>query len=190
MALLALLRAASVSIANAIVLLTSIYALLWSHKLDLTTEVLNLIWLSLLHVPRDSSFILSQCFDLNEFVDLVYFPTCLLFPMFHYYTIISNIRLSIIFCLSFGGISFFRYFFIILICNLICLNYFVVNFLKVLLFFDIPLLYYFNLSSSIISCLSFGDIYLSLGINWNNDSIIQLQHRWSITDANMVYQHD
>ena len=30
------------------------------------------------------------------------------------------------------------------------------------------------------------DIYIC--INWNNDSIIQLQRRWSITDANMVYQ--
>ena len=34
-----------------------------------------------------------------------------------------------------------------------------------LLFFDIPLLcYYTNLNSSIISCLSSGDIYRSLGI--------------------------
>ena len=35
-----------------------------------------------------------------------------------------------------------------------------------LLFFDIPLLYYYiNLRSSIIFCLSSGDIYLSLGIS-------------------------
>ena len=35
-----------------------------------------------------------------------------------------------------------------------------------LLFFDIPLLYYYiNLRSSKISCLSSGDIYLSLGIS-------------------------
>ena len=37
-----------------------------------------------------------------------------------------------------------------------------------LLFFDIPLLYYhINLGSSIISCLSSGDIYLSLAISWS-----------------------
>ena len=36
-----------------------------------------------------------------------------------------------------------------------------------LVFFDIPLLYYYiNLSASIISCLSSGDIYLSLGISF------------------------
>ena len=35
-----------------------------------------------------------------------------------------------------------------------------------LLFFDIPLIYYYiNLRSSIISCLSSGDIYLSLAIS-------------------------
>ena len=35
-----------------------------------------------------------------------------------------------------------------------------------LLFFDVPLLYYYiNLRSSIIFCLSSGDIYLSLGIS-------------------------
>ena len=35
-----------------------------------------------------------------------------------------------------------------------------------LLFFDIPLLYYYiNLRSSTIFCLSSGDIYLSLGIS-------------------------
>ena len=33
-----------------------------------------------------------------------------------------------------------------------------------LLFFDIPLLYYVNLNSSITCCLSSGDIYLSFGI--------------------------
>ena len=38
-----------------------------------------------------------------------------------------------------------------------------------LLFFDIPLLYYVNLNSSIICCLFSGDIYLSFGFsrfNW------------------------
>ena len=35
-----------------------------------------------------------------------------------------------------------------------------------LLFFGIPLLYYYiNLNSSIICCLSFGDMYLSFGIS-------------------------
>ena len=35
-----------------------------------------------------------------------------------------------------------------------------------LLFFGIPLFYYYiNLNSSIICCLSFGDIYLSFGIS-------------------------
>ena len=35
-----------------------------------------------------------------------------------------------------------------------------------LLYLDIPLLYYYiNLRSSILFCLSFGDIYLSLGIS-------------------------
>ena len=34
-----------------------------------------------------------------------------------------------------------------------------------LLFFGIPLLYYINLNSSIICCLSFGEIYLSFGIS-------------------------
>ena len=34
-----------------------------------------------------------------------------------------------------------------------------------LLFFDIPLLYYVSLNSSIIFCLSFEEIYLSFGIS-------------------------
>ena len=34
-----------------------------------------------------------------------------------------------------------------------------------LLFFGIPLLYYISLNSSIIFCLSFGEIYLSFGIS-------------------------
>ena len=34
-----------------------------------------------------------------------------------------------------------------------------------LLFFGIPLLYYVSFNSSIIFCLSFGEIYLSLGIS-------------------------
>ena len=50
-------------------------------------------------------------------------------------------------------IFFFRYFLIILICNCLFVT------------FDIALLYYFNISSSIISCLSSGKIYFSLGIS-------------------------
>ena len=34
-----------------------------------------------------------------------------------------------------------------------------------LIFFGIPLLYYVSLNSSIIFCLSFGEIYLSFGIS-------------------------
>ena len=47
----------------------------------------------------------------------------------------------------------------------LALNRLVVNFLKLLWFFNIPLLYYFNLGSSIISCLSSRDTHLSLGIS-------------------------
>ena len=85
------------------------------------------------------------------------------FLIFHYYTIIIDIRLSIIFCLSSGdikislGISLSLSF-------LSVSKLFLVNFLK-LFFFYTPLLYYFNLSSSIISCLSSEEIYLSLGIS-------------------------
>ena len=39
------------------------------------------------------------------------------------------------------------------------------NCLKLLLLFDMPLLYYFNLSSPVICCLSSGDMYRSLGIS-------------------------
>ena len=80
---------------------------------------------------------------------------------FHYYIpllySIINLRLSIVFSLFFWKyMSFFRYFiryfFIMLICN--CL-WIILNFLKLLWFFDIPLLYYYiTLSSSIISYLS------------------------------------
>ena len=39
------------------------------------------------------------------------------------------------------------------------------RYLSNLLFFGIPLLYYINLNSSIIFCISFGEIYLSLGVS-------------------------
>ena len=46
-----------------------------------------------------------------------------------------------------------------------------VRHLSNLLFFDIPLLYYYgSLNSSIICCLSFGGIYLSFGISFLTSS--------------------
>ena len=42
--------------ATVIVPLKSIYASLLSHKIDFSIEVLNLIWLLVLYVPRASSF--------------------------------------------------------------------------------------------------------------------------------------
>ena len=45
--------------------LTSIYEPLKWHKLDLNIVVLNLVWLLVLYVPRESLFILSQFFILN-----------------------------------------------------------------------------------------------------------------------------
>ena len=48
-----------------------------------------------------------------------------------------------------------------------------VHYLTNLLFFDIPLLYYYiNLISSVILCLSSGDIYLSLGISLSYSFVI------------------
>ena len=43
----------------AIILFTSIYASLLSHKLDFKVEVLNSVWLLALYVPSASSFTLS-----------------------------------------------------------------------------------------------------------------------------------
>ena len=58
------------------------------------------------------------------------------------------------------------------ICNLLIFAFVTASeffffwiFFTLLWFFDIPLLYYFNLSSSIISCLSSGDIHASVGIS-------------------------
>ena len=59
---LALFGAAAVADAIVVVLLTRIYVSLLSHKLHLNIKVLNLICLSLLHVPRDSSFVLTLIF--------------------------------------------------------------------------------------------------------------------------------
>ena len=62
--LLALLAAVPASKVSAIVIvpLTSTYESLYIHKLSLIFEVLNLISLSSLYVPRDSSLISSHFF--------------------------------------------------------------------------------------------------------------------------------
>ena len=87
--------------------------------------MLNPIWLSLSYVPRDSSFILTQCFVLN-------------------------------FDVWFGVLP----------------NKFII--------FDISWLYYYiNLRSSIILCLSSGDIYLSLGISLSCSFVIVSELFWS-----------
>ena len=54
---------------------------------------------------------------------------------------------------------FFMYFFIIFVCNFLWIVFW--------LFFEIVLLCYFNLSSSITSCLSSEDLYLFLGISYS-----------------------
>ena len=74
-------------------------------------EVLNLIWLSLLYVPRDSSFISTQFFVLNldGWFGLLSnkFTLFFLYILLLYYDV--NLRSSITFCLSSGYIylSFF-----------------------------------------------------------------------------------
>ena len=50
--------------------------------------------------------------------------------------------------------------------------------LENLLFFDIPLLYYTNLNSSIICFLFSGDIYLSFGISLSFSSIFEAFCGW------------
>ena len=54
---------------------------------------------------------------------------------------------------------FFMYFFIIFVCNFLWIVFW--------LFFEIVLLCYFNLSSSITSCLSSEDLYLFLAISYS-----------------------
>ena len=44
---------------------TSMYTSLKSHKLHLNIEVLNSVWLLVLYVPREPSFISTQFFALN-----------------------------------------------------------------------------------------------------------------------------
>ena len=48
-----------------IVLLKSIFASLKSHKLNFNIAVFHLIWISVLHVSREPSFISTQFFALN-----------------------------------------------------------------------------------------------------------------------------
>ena len=60
-----LFGAAAVYCATVMVPLTTIYASLWLHKLDINVEVLNLIWLFLLYVPCHSKLISTQFFVLS-----------------------------------------------------------------------------------------------------------------------------
>ena len=103
-----------------IVPLTSIYASLYSHKLDLGIEFLNLIWLSLLNVPRDLLFILIKFSVLN--LDGWFGVVSEKSIIFWYFIIILSYQSQIInnFLRSFWryiNLSLSRYFFIILICN-------------------------------------------------------------------------
>ena len=125
----------------------------------------------MLYTPYDSSFISIQFLVLNLDGWFSALPNKFLFDISLLYYFI-NIRSSILFCLSSGDIYLYD------VYLQLFLNYFVMNFLRrwqfyqqfyfqsdqlLLLFFDIPLLYYYiNLSSSIISCISSGDIHLSL----------------------------
>ena len=80
------------------------HASLESHKFDLIIKVLNLIWLLSLYVPRNSSFISTQFLVLNldgllcvlskKLIVFVYSVV-----IYHYYYIIVNLRLSIVFCI-------------------------------------------------------------------------------------------
>ena len=119
----------------------------------------------------------SNFWFLIHMVYLVHCSTDLLFfdiPL-SYYCI--NFRLSVICCLFFfvffffggGYMSFFRYFFInfnFFLTRLsfldISLSCYLRSFLGLLLF-DIPLLNYINLRSSVV--FIFGDIYLSFSIS-------------------------
>ena len=66
--------------ATDIVSLTSIYAFSESHLLDFNIVILNFIWLLVLCVPHDSSFISNQFFDLIYCAkNLLYFDILLLY---------------------------------------------------------------------------------------------------------------
>ena len=124
-----------------------------SHKIDFNIEVLNLSWLSLLYIPHRSSFISNKYFVLN-LVGLfgVLSNKCIIF---WYFIIIllyqyQDYESFLLFFLRY--ISFFPYFFryssIILICN--CLRI-ILLWMEIFSVFDVSLLYYFGLSSSIVS---------------------------------------
>ena len=68
------------------------YALLQSHKCDITIKVSNLIWLLTLYAPRDSSFISTQFLVMNLNVSS---SMCSIIMLYCY----INLRSSIIFCL-------------------------------------------------------------------------------------------
>ena len=69
---------------------------LWSHEFYLIIEVLNLIWLLSLYVPRDSSSISAQFLVLNLYGSFVVLSNK--FIIFLLFFIIFNLRSSIIFC--------------------------------------------------------------------------------------------
>ena len=68
---------------------------LWSHEFYLIIEVLNLIWLLSLYVPRDSSLISAQFLVLN--LDGSFVVLSNKFIIFLLFFIIFNLRSSIIF---------------------------------------------------------------------------------------------
>ena len=86
--------------------------------------------------------------------------------MYHYYTIIADLRLSIIFCPSSGDICLSLGIFLgiplsfsfVIVSKLSCCKFYE-TFVIVSL-----LCYYFTFKSSVISCLFSGDISLSLDI--------------------------
>ena len=86
--------------------------------------------------------------------------------MYHYYTIITDLRLSIIFCPSSGDICLSLGIFLgiplsfsfVIVSKLSCCKFYE-TFVIVSL-----LCYYFTFKSSVISCLFSGDISLSLDI--------------------------
>ena len=131
-------------------------------KFNLNTNVVHFIWFIIYFNP-------VLVLNLDGWFSAL--PNKFLFDISLLYYFI-NIRSSILFCLSSGDIYLYD------VYLQLFLNYFVMNFLRrwqfyqqfyfqsdqlLLLFFDIPLLYYYiNLGSLIISCISSGDIYLSL----------------------------
>ena len=104
----AVLVASSAPPTRVIVPLASIYGSLWSHKLDSSIQVLNLIWLLVLFVPRGSLFIPSQCFFLHLEVDLGILNNFLFFFRIYIYIyiyIIHNLSLGIFLPYSFSTVS-------------------------------------------------------------------------------------